>query len=152
MLVLASVLGSELALGLGMKVKVFVAQSCWTLWDPMDCSLPGSFVHGILQARILEWIAISLSRGSFWLRGRTHLQHCRQILCPWATGAVPPHWGTPLMTKGVWQRAHDPGPTDLHRKASPEAAVGPLECWESLLEAELRCQPRGDRLQDWSAT
>ena len=41
-----------------------VAQSCPTLCDPMDCSLPGSSVHGILQARILEWVAISFSRGS----------------------------------------------------------------------------------------
>ena len=39
-------------------------QSCSTLWDPMDCSLPGSFAHGIFLARILEWIAISFSRGS----------------------------------------------------------------------------------------
>ena len=43
---------------------VFVALSCPTLWDPMDCSLPGSSVHGILQARILQWIAIPFSRGS----------------------------------------------------------------------------------------
>ena len=41
------------------------AQSCPTLWDPMDCSPPGSFVHGISQARILEWVAISSSRGVF---------------------------------------------------------------------------------------
>ena len=39
-------------------------ESCLTLWDPMDCSLPGSSVHGILQARILEWGAISFSRRS----------------------------------------------------------------------------------------
>ena len=39
-----------------------------TLCDPMDCSPPGSSVHGILQARILEWVAISFSRGSSWLR------------------------------------------------------------------------------------
>ena len=39
-----------------------LAQSCPTLRDPMDCSLPGSSVHGILQARILEWVAISFSR------------------------------------------------------------------------------------------
>ena len=39
-------------------------QSCLTLCDPMDCSLPGFFVHGILQARILEWVAMSDSRGS----------------------------------------------------------------------------------------
>ena len=41
-----------------------VAQSCLTLCDPMDYSPPGSSVHGILQARILEWVAISISRGS----------------------------------------------------------------------------------------
>ena len=41
-----------------------VAQLCLTLWDPMDCSLPGSSVHGIFQARILEWVAIAFSRGS----------------------------------------------------------------------------------------
>ena len=46
-----------------MKVKSEseVAQSCSTLRDPMDCSLPGSSVHGILQARVLEWGAIAFS-------------------------------------------------------------------------------------------
>ena len=38
------------------------AQSCTTLCDPMDCSLPGSSVHGIFQVRVLEWVAISFSR------------------------------------------------------------------------------------------
>ena len=46
------------------EVESEVAQSCPTLCDPMDCSPPGSSVHGILQARILEWGAISFSRGS----------------------------------------------------------------------------------------
>ena len=41
---------------------------CLTLWDPMVCSPPGSSVHGILQARILEWVAIPSSRGSSWPR------------------------------------------------------------------------------------
>ena len=41
-----------------------VAQSCTTLHNPMDCSLPGSSVHGVFQAGILEWVAISSSRGS----------------------------------------------------------------------------------------
>ena len=50
-----------------------VAQSCLTLCDPMDCSLPGSSVHGILQARILEWVTISFSRGSSWPRDRTRV-------------------------------------------------------------------------------
>ena len=44
------------------------AQSCLTLCDPMDCSLPGSYIHGIPQARILEWVAISSFRGSCWTR------------------------------------------------------------------------------------
>ena len=42
--------------------KVLVTQPCPTLCDPMDCSLPGSFVHGIPQARMLEWIAIPFSK------------------------------------------------------------------------------------------
>ena len=41
-----------------------VTQSCPTLCEPMDCSLPGSSVHGVFQARVLEWVAISLSRAS----------------------------------------------------------------------------------------
>ena len=42
-----------------------VTKSCLTLVTPMDCSPPGSSVHGVFQARILEWVAISFSRGSF---------------------------------------------------------------------------------------
>ena len=52
-----------------------VAQSCPTLCDPMDCSLPGSSVHGILQARILKWVAISFSRGSSRPRDLTQVSH-----------------------------------------------------------------------------
>ena len=48
-----------------LKVKVLVVQSCSTLCDPMDCSPSKSSVHGILQARILEWVAFPFSRGSF---------------------------------------------------------------------------------------
>ena len=48
----------------GLKVKVLVTQSCPTLFDPMDCSPSGSSVHGILQARILEWVTVPFSRGS----------------------------------------------------------------------------------------
>ena len=42
----------------------YVTQSCPTLCDPMDCSLPGFSAHRIFQARVLEWVAISFSRGS----------------------------------------------------------------------------------------
>ena len=48
-------------LDLVLKVKVLAAQLSLTLCDPMDCSPPGSSVHGILQTRILEWVAISFS-------------------------------------------------------------------------------------------
>ena len=51
-----------------------VAQSCLTLCDPMDCSLPGSSVHGIFQARVLEWGAIAFSRSS-WPRDWTQVSH-----------------------------------------------------------------------------
>ena len=46
------------------SVKVLVVQSCLTLCDPMDYNLPGSSVHGVFQARILEWVVILFSRGS----------------------------------------------------------------------------------------
>ena len=52
-----------------------VAQSCLTLCEPVDCSLPGSSIHGILQARILEWVAISFSRGSSPPRDWTQISH-----------------------------------------------------------------------------
>ena len=50
------------------KKESEVAQSCLTLCHPMDCSLPGFSVHGIFQARILEWVAVSFSRGLSQLR------------------------------------------------------------------------------------
>ena len=52
-----------------------VAKSCPTLCDPTDCSLPGSSVHGILWAKILEWVAISFSRGSSRPRDQTQVSH-----------------------------------------------------------------------------
>ena len=50
-----------------------VNKSCLTLCDPTDCSLPGSSVHGISQTKLLEWVAISFSRGSSQSRDRTHI-------------------------------------------------------------------------------
>ena len=56
-----------------MRAKLL--QSCPTLCSPMDCSPPGFSVHGILQARILEWVAISSSRGSSWLSDWTQVPY-----------------------------------------------------------------------------
>ena len=55
------------------KMKVLIPHSCLTLWDLTDCSSPGSSVHGILQARILESVAISFSRGSSRPRDQTRV-------------------------------------------------------------------------------
>ena len=66
------------------KVNEFVSQSCPTLCDPMDCSLPGSSVHGILQVRILEWVAVPFPRESSQHSDGTHIPcFSRWILyCP----------------------------------------------------------------------
>ena len=53
--------------------EIEVIQSCPTLCDPVDCSLPGSSIHGLFQARVLEWVAISFSRVSSQSRDRTQV-------------------------------------------------------------------------------
>ena len=66
-----------------------VAQSRPTLCDPMDCSLPGFSIHGILQARILEWVAISFSRRSSWPRDWTRIfRIAGRCFTVWATREV----------------------------------------------------------------
>ena len=63
-------------------------QSCLTLCNPMDCSPPGSSIHGILQARILDRVAISSTPNQGSNLGLLHLLHCRRILYHWATGDI----------------------------------------------------------------
>ena len=76
-----------------MEVKVLVAQSCPPLCNPMDCTLPGSSVHGISQARILEWTAISFSRGSSPPRDRTWVSYIAgRFFSVWATREAPYIW------------------------------------------------------------
>ena len=62
------------------KNKSEVTQSCLTLCNRMECSPPGCSVNGVLQARILEWVAISFSRGSSQPRGRTQVPHIADSL------------------------------------------------------------------------
>ena len=65
--------------------------------DPMDCGPPGSPVHGISQARILEWVVISSSRGFFWPRDQTHISCTgRWILHHWAT------WEALVLINKLW--------------------------------------------------
>ena len=66
---------------------VLALQSCLTLCDPTVCSQPGSSVHGILQARILEWVSIPFSRGSSWPRDWTQVSYiASRFSTTWATG------------------------------------------------------------------
>ena len=63
-----------------------LAQSCPTLCDPMDCSLSGTSVHGIFQARVLEWIATALSKGSSRSKDRTRVSRIAdRCFTVWAT-------------------------------------------------------------------
>ena len=62
-------------------------QSCPTLCGPVDCSPPDSSVHGILQARILEWVAMPFSRGSSPPRDWTHISY---VSLHWQAGSLPP--------------------------------------------------------------
>ena len=78
-----------------MKVEVLVTQSCLTLYNPVDCSLPGSSVPGTFQARILEWIF--LTQGS-----NLGLLYCRQILYRLS------YQGSPNITsaQNCWKNIH----------------------------------------------
>ena len=105
--------------------RCYISKSCLTLCSPMDCSLPGSSIHGILQARILEWVAISFSRGSSWSTDWTRV-FCiaGSFFTNWATcwdspwrlkgGSLaaksrthvdPIHWLSPLGPHITWTRA-----------------------------------------------
>ena len=70
--------------------KSEVTQSCLTLCDLMDCSLPSSSIHGIFQARVPEWVAISFSRGSSRLRDQTRVSRIAgRWVTIWATREAP---------------------------------------------------------------
>ena len=97
-----------------------VVQSYLTLCDPVDCSSSGSSVHGILQARILEWVAISFSRGSSWPMDRTQVscitdqirslaQSCPTLCDPMnrSTPGLPVHHQIPEFTQTHVHRVSD---------------------------------------------
>ena len=113
---------------------VLVTRMCPTLCDPMDCSPPSSSVHGILQARILEWVVIPFSRGSSQPRDRTHVssisgrfftiratREAQSLLTCMLSYSVQPHglqlakllcpWDLP--GRKYWSRLPFPPPGDL---------------------------------------
>ena len=90
-------------------------QSCPTLCDPMDCILPGFSIHGILQARTLEWVAISFSNACKWKVKVKSLSRVRLLATPWTAAYQAPlsmgfsrheYWsGVPLPSPSVYTRA-----------------------------------------------
>ena len=77
-------------------MKLLITQSCPTLCNPMDSNLSGSSVHGILQARVLEWVAIPFSRGSSQPRDHTQVSCIgRQILYHLSHQGSPP-WASTI--------------------------------------------------------
>ena len=123
--------------------SIVCTQSCLTLCDPMNCSLPGSSVHGIFQAIILEWVTIPFSRGSSQPRDRTQVSciagrffttefpgkpastHCDQP-CPKRLSCYPPppeiHTFT---TTSGWCYCQSPDPVDSCQASSPLAFPWP---------------------------
>ena len=69
-----------------LRMQAQSLQSCPTLCNLVDCSSPGSFVHGIFRARTREWVAVFSSRGSSWVRDQTWVSCIADILYWWATG------------------------------------------------------------------
>ena len=120
-----------------------VTQSCPILWDPMDCSLLGSSIHGILQARILEWVAISFSRASsqprdgIWVSGiagrhftlwaSRESSHVTLQFKPTWQLAVVLAWSAALRSGIIWSLLRCPPPAGLGCLQPPGL------CWPSLL-------------------
>ena len=113
-------------------VCVLATQSCPTLYDPMDCSLPGSSVHGILQARILECLAISFSRGSSQPKDRTW------VSC--ISGAHQALLSTRFSRQEYWSGLPFPSPGDL---PSPGIKPGSPVLQADSLPSEPQRSPRG---------
>ena len=128
-------LGSSVEAGCWLlpQARCSVPKSCLTLCDLMDCSLPGSFLHGISQAGILEWFAISFSRGSSGYRGWTRISCIgSHILYHWIASTVLPAW------QAVFNACSTPLPLSLCT----------LEAWEVPSTSDVT-QHRGGSFKCW---
>ena len=90
--------------GTGNKYWCLVPQSCPTFCDPVDCSPPGSSVHGAFQARILEWVAISFSMGSSPPRDQTQVSHTAGRLFTILAITATPKSADPLRKRSCWRK------------------------------------------------
>ena len=107
------------------KKKSEVAQSCPALCDPKDYSLPGSSIHGIFQARVLEWAAISYSRGSSQLGDQTWVSHIAgRHFTLWATREAQEYWSGLLFPS-----LGEPDPLPTEPQGSPSVSVLFVKCY-----------------------
>ena len=102
------------------------AQLCPTLCDPLDCSLPGSSVHGIFQARTLERVAISFSRGSSWPRDQAYI-FCVSCIAGkffpcWSISKAQPEFESPLFGR-LWKQDLSLVKQDITDKQRGEARM-----------------------------
>ena len=117
------------------KKKVLVCQLCLTLCNPMDCSSPGSSAHGILQARILEWVAIPFSGGSSQLRDQIRVSCiASRFFTIWATregDSIPRNRNSQVMqwwrTRLPMQETWDVGSIPRSGKSPGEKNGNPLQ-------------------------
>ena len=111
---------------------MLVTPSCLTLCDPLDCSPPGSSVHGISQARVLEWVDISFSRGSS--QGpNPGLLHCRQILYRLSHREL-------VRTFSISARRSPPPPAP--RPTSQNLHFNQVQRRQSVFKVETLCSPK----------
>ena len=125
-------------------VRAKSLQLCPTLCSPMNCSPPGSSVHGILQARTLEWVAISFSNAWQWKVKVKSLSHVRLLATPWtAAHQAPPSMG--FSRQEYWSRLPCPAPGDLPDPGiKPASLMSPAlsggffttsTTWEALIQS-----------------
>ena len=124
---------------LSTEARTAAAPPCLTLCNPADCSLPvcprdcsqpGSSVHGIFLARILEWVAISYSRGSSWPRNQT-LVSC--VSCIAGGFLMASHWGSAGQIRGSWSPWHTAGPDQSGLKGGWRQAVTQISGPDTLM-------------------
>ena len=121
---------------------VLVIQLCLILWDPMDCSPPGSSIHGIFQASMLEWVAIFFYRGPSKPRGQTWLLHCSHVWL-FATPWIYSPWNSLCQNTGV-------GSLSLLQRIFPTQRLNPglLHCRWILHQLSHNGSPR---ILEWVA-
>ena len=150
-----------------LDASCLITKLCPTLCNHVDCSPPGSSVHGIFQAKIAQWVAISFSRGSSLTQGlNLPLPHCRPILYHWATREAPSGSKNIEQFKSglcyFSERFRDPQVPLLARTMSfariylnPETSMNGDACpqnglWWELWDADKRKSTRGDALASQS--